>query len=388
MMRDIAIVSIARTAVGRGHKGKLRDTRPDTMGGAVVKEALKRAKGVKAEEVGDLVMGCAFPEAEQGLNVARNIGFIGGLPYTVPAMTINRFCSSGLQALAIAGGRVALGGIDVAIAGGIESMSMVPMTGVKPSASADLLATYPEAFVSMGNTAENVANKYDVSRQAQDDFAYTSHQRADKAIKAGYFKSQIVPIKTRFIDETGSHDLTVSVDECPRPETTIKKLAKLRPAFSTRGTATADNSSPISDGAAAAVLMTMDEAKRRNLDPLGIFRHFVVVGVPPDIMGIGPVPAIRKLVDVSGVRLDDIDLFEINEAFAAQAVYSVRELGIDPAKVNPNGGAIALGHPLGATGAILTAKLLYELKRTNKRYGVVSMCIGGGMGAAGLFERV
>lgn len=388
MMRDIAIVSIARTAVGRGHKGKLRDTRPDTMGGAVVKEALKRAKGVKAEEVGDLVMGCAFPEAEQGLNVARNIGFIGGLPYTVPAMTINRFCSSGLQALAIAGGRVALGGIDVAIAGGIESMSMVPMTGVKPSASADLLATYPEAFVSMGNTAENVANKYDVSRQAQDDFAYTSHQRADKAIKAGYFKSQIVPIKTRFIDETGSHDLTVSVDECPRPETTIEGLAKLRPAFSTRGTATAGNSSPISDGAAAAVLMTMDEAKRRNLDPLGIFRHFVVVGVPPDIMGIGPVPAIRKLVDVSGVRLDDIDLFEINEAFAAQAVYSVRELGIDPAKVNPNGGAIALGHPLGATGAILTAKLLYELKRTNKRYGVVSMCIGGGMGAAGLFERV
>jgi acetyl-CoA acyltransferase len=386
-MRDIAIVSIARTAVGRGHKGKLRDTRPDTMGGAVVKEALKRAKGVKGEEVGDLVMGCAFPEAEQGLNVARNIGFIGGLPHDVPAMTINRFCSSGIQALAIAGGRVALGGIDVAIAGGVESMSMVPMTGVKPSASAALLESYPDAFVSMGNTAENVANKYDVSRQAQDEFAQTSHARAAAAMKAGYFKSQIVPIKTQFIDEAGVHDVTVSADECPRPGTNMEGLAKLRPAFSTRGTATAGNSSPISDGAAAAVLMTTDEAKRRKITPLGIFRHFVVVGVPPEIMGIGPVPAIRKLMDVSGLSLDDIDLFEINEAFAAQAVYSVRELGIDPTKVNPNGGAIALGHPLGATGAILTAKMLYELQRTKKRYGVVSMCIGGGMGAAGLFER-
>ncbi|MFH1131275.1 MAG: thiolase family protein [Pseudomonadota bacterium] len=386
-MRDIAIVSIARTPVGRATKGNLRDTRPDTLGAIVVKEALARAKGVDPESVGDIVIGTAFPEGEQGMNVARLIGVLAGLPYSVPAMTVNRFCSSGLQAIAIAAGRIALGGIDIAIAGGVESMSIIPMTGTKPSLNPDIVEQYPEAFSAMGNTAEIVAKRFDVPRQVQDEFACNSHMKAVAAMRAGKFKNEIVPISTKIYEEGGARNVTVSEDELPRPETTVESLSKLRPAFYKTGTVTAGNSSPLSDGAAAAVLMTVEKAKELNLKPLGIIRHFVVVGVPPDIMGIGPIPAIRRLMEVSGLKQDDIDVYEVNEAFAAQAAYCLRELELNPATVNPNGGAIALGHPLGGTGAILTAKLLYELQRTKKRYGVVSMCIGGGMGAAGLFER-
>ncbi|MCC6750997.1 MAG: thiolase family protein [Deltaproteobacteria bacterium] len=387
-MREIAIVSITRAPIGRAHRGNLRDTRPDSLAGVVIKEALRRAEGLDPAEVGDVVLGCAFPEGEQGMNVARIASFVAGLPHEVPALTVNRFCSSGLQALAVAGGRIALGGTDVAVAGGVESMSLIGMAGQKPTANPELFDRYPEAFVSMGNTAENVASRYGVTRQAQDEFALASHQRAVAAQRAGRFTDEIVEVQTRVYEEGGTREVRVTEDEGPRPDTTLEGLAKLKPAFhATGGTVTAGSSSQLSDGAAAAVLMTRARAEELGLAPLGIFRHFVVVGVPPEVMGIGPVPAIRKLCQVSGVSLDEIDCFELNEAFAAQAIYCVRELGLDPAKVNPNGGAIALGHPLGATGAILTAKLLYELARTKGRYGVVSMCIGGGMGAAGLFER-
>ena len=387
-MRDIAIVSIARTPVGKANKGKLRDTRPDELAGVVVKEAVARAKGLDPKELGDVVLGCAFPEGEQGMNVARVASFLADIPITVPAMTINRFCSSGLQALATAAGRIALGGIDSAVAGGVESMSMVPMGGGKPSAHPDLLDRWPESYANMGITAENVAKKFDVSREVQDELAYNSHVRAAAAIKAGKFVDEIVPVKTKVFTDDGPQEVTLDQDEGPRTDTSLEGLAKLRPVFDTKGTVTAGNASQVSDGAAAAVLMATDQARAQDLTPLALFRHFVVVGVEPELMGIGPVPAIRKLVDVAGIKLDDIGAFEINEAFAAQAAYCVRELGIDPAKANPNGGAIALGHPLGGTGAILTAKLLHEMKRQKHRYGVVSMCIGGGMGAAGLFELV
>jgi acetyl-CoA acyltransferase len=388
MQRDIAIVSIARTAVGRALRGKLKDTRPDTLTGIVIKEALARAKKVEGKDVGDVVIGCAMPEAEQGMNVARIAAFLADIPYFVPAMTINRFCSSGLQAIAVAAGRVALGGIDIAIAGGVESMSMVPMGGQKPSANPELLDRNPQVYHAMGITAETVAKKYNVTRAQQDEFAYGSHMKAVAAQKAGKFVDEIVPVKTRVLAEDGTpQEIVFKDDECPRADTTIEGLAKLKPVFDAKGTVTAGNSSPINDGAAAAVLMSAEKVSELGLEPLGWFRHFAVVGVPPDEMGIGPVPAIRKLVEVSGVKLSEIGVFEINEAFAAQSVYCVRELGLDPAKVNPNGGAIALGHPLGGTGAVLTAKVLYDMKREKHRYGVVSMCIGGGMGAAGLFER-
>jgi len=387
-MRDIAIVSIARTPVGRANKGNLRDTRPDTMAGLVVKEALKRATGLEAKEVGDVALGCAFPEAEQGMNVARIASFIAGLPVEVPAITINRFCSSGLQAIAVAAGRVALGGIETAIAGGVESMSIVPMGGVKPSANPDLLDRWPEAYANMGITAELVASKYDVSRATQDEFAYNSHMKAVAAQQAGKFVDEIVPVTTKVFTDDGPREVTVSQDEGPRADTTMEALARLKPPFDLTGTVTAGNASQVSDGAAACVLMTLEKAEELGLEPLAVFRHFTVVGVPPEMMGIGPVPAIRKLMDVSGLKLDDIDCFEVNEAFASQSIYCLRELGLNPARVNPNGGAIALGHPLGATGCVLTAKLLYEMRREKQRYGVVSMCIGGGMGAAGLFERI
>ena len=386
-MRDIAIVSIARTPVGRANKGNLRDTRPDTLAGIAIKEALKRAKGLDPKEVGDVAMGCAFPEGEQGMNVARIASFIADLPVEVPAITINRFCSSGLQAIAVAAGRIALGGIDVAIAGGVESMSMVPMGGGKPSAHPELLDRWPEAYASMGITAEHVAQKFGVTRETQDEFAYDSNMKAVAAQKAGKFKDEIVPVETKIFTDQGPKEVTVTDDEGPRAETTMEALAKLRPAFHAKGTATAGNSSQVSDGAAACVLMTMEKADELGLKPMAVFRHFTVVGVPPEIMGIGPVPAIRKLMEVSGLTIDDVDCFEVNEAFAAQAAYCVRELGLDPKKANPNGGAIALGHPLGGTGAILTAKLLHEMQREDYKLGVVSMCIGGGMGAAGLFER-
>ncbi len=387
-MRDIAIVSIARTPVGKAIKGSFRDTRPDHLAGIVVKEALARAKALDPAALGDVVMGCAFPEGEQGMNVARVASFLADIPVEVPAMTVNRFCSSGLQALATAAGRIALGGIEAAVAGGVESMSMVPMGGGKPSAHPDLLDRWPESYASMGITAENVAKQFDVTREVQDKFAYESHKKAVAAIEADKFVDEIVPVTTKVYTDDGPQEITCKMDEGPRADSTLEGLAKLRPVFDTEGTVTAGNASQVSDGAAASVLMTVEKAKELGLAPMAIFRHFVAVGVAPEIMGIGPVPAIRKLMDVSGLKLDDVGAFEINEAFAAQAAYCVRELEIDPARANPNGGAIALGHPLGGTGAILTAKLLYEMKREQHRYGVVSMCIGGGMGAAGLFERV
>jgi len=387
-MRDIAIVSIARTPVGKANKGKLRDTRPDTMAGLVVKEAIRRAKGLAPKDLGDVCLGCAFPEGEQGMNVARIASFLAEIPYEVPAITVNRFCSSGLQAVAVAAGRIALGGIDTAIAGGVESMSQVPMGGGKPSAHPDLLDRYPEGYANMGITAETVAKKYDVSRETQDEFAYNSHMKAVAAQQAGKFKDEIIPVTTKFFTDDGPQEVTVEDDEGPRADTSMEGLARLRPVFDIKGTVTAGNSSQVSDGAAACVLMGTDKAKELGLKPMALFRHFTVVGVPPEEMGIGPIPAIRKLMEVSGLKLDDIGIWEINEAFAAQAAYCLRELSMNPKIVNPNGGAVALGHPLGGTGAVLTAKLLYEMQRENHQYGVVSMCIGGGMGAAGLFERV
>lgn len=387
-MREVAVVSIARTPVGRAIKGNLKDTRPDALAGMAIKEAVTRARGLDPKEIGDVIMGCAMPEGEQGMNVARIAAFDAGLPYEVPAMTVNRFCSSGLQSMANAASRIALGGIDVAVAGGTESMSMVPMGGNKPSIYPELFDRYPEVYISMGITAELVAKKFDVTRAQQDEFAYQSHFKAAKAQKEGAFRDEIIPVHAKVWSDEGIKEVTVSDDECVRADTTVEALSKLKPSFDQKGTVTPGNSSPLSDGAAACVLMSNKRAGELHLEPLAIFRHFVVVGVPPEIMGVGPVPAIRKLCEVSGVKLQQIEAFEINEAFAAQSIYCVRELGLDPSKVNPLGGAIALGHPLGATGCILSAKLLNHMKRHNLRYGVVSMCIGGGMGAAGLFERV
>jgi acetyl-CoA acyltransferase len=300
-MRDIAIVSIARTPVGKANKGKLRDTRPDTLAGLVIKEAIRRAKGLAPKDLGDVCMGCAFPEGEQGMNVARVASFLAEIPYEVPAMTVNRFCSSGLQAIAVAAGRIALGGIDAAIAGGVESMSQVPMGGGKPSAHPELLDRYPEAYANMGVTAETVAKKYDVSRETQDEFAYNSHMKAVAAQKAGKFRNEIVPVTTTFHTDDGPQKITVEDDEGPRADTSMEGLARLRPVFDTKGTVTAGNASQVSDGAAACVLIGTDKAKELGLVPMALFRHFTVVGVPPDEMGIGPVPAIRKLMEISGL---------------------------------------------------------------------------------------
>jgi acetyl-CoA acyltransferase len=391
-MRDVVIVSAVRTAVGRGVKGTLRETRPDTLAGIVVKEALARAKGFDPKNLGDVVMGCAFPEGEQGMNVARIAAFYAGVPYEVPAATINRFCSSGLQAIAMAADRIRVGSIDAAVAGGVESMSMVPMGGNKASANPELLERWPEAYMGMGQTAELVARKFDITRQAQDEFALKSHQKAVAAIQAGKFKDEIVPVTARLTEvENGkpkTKELTFAVDECPRADTTLEGLAKLKPAFDPTGSVTAGNASPINDGAAAVVVMAADVAKAAGYKPLAMVREFVAVGVPPEIMGIGPLPAVRKLLQVTGLKLDDIGLIEMNEAFASQSIYCQRELGTDPDRVNVNGGAIALGHPLGGTGAKLTTSLVYEMQRRGTKYGVVTMCIGGGMGAAGLFELI
>jgi len=386
-MREVAIVAGARTPFGRGVKGSLKDTRPDTLGAHAVAEALKRVPQVKGSEIEDLVLGCAIPEGEQGLNIARLIDFLSGLPAEVPAMTINRFCSSGLQAINIVANRIASGEIDIAIAGGVESMSMVPMTGGKVSLNPKLAAEFPQAFTPMGVTAEIVAKRFNVTRQQQDEFAVSSHQKAVAAAKAGKFEGEIVPIKTQLFEGTSVRDLTVSADELVRPDTSIDGLGKLKPAFDPTGSVTAGNSSPLTDGAAAVVVMAREVAEKRGLKPLGYMRFFTAVGVDPDIMGIGPVPAIKKLLEKTGKSVKDIDLFEINEAFAAQAVYCAQTLEVPAEKLNVNGGAIAIGHPLGATGARQTIHILNELARRGGRYGVTSMCIGGGMGAAALFER-
>jgi acetyl-CoA acyltransferase len=382
---NVIVASALRTPVGRAIKGSLKDTRPDDLAGYVLQAAAKSVPGLDPQQVDDVVLGCAMPEAEQGLNIARNAVFLAGLPNSVSAQTINRFCSSGLQAIALGGLAVHAGLQDVVIAGGVESMSMVPMSGNKVSLNPSLMERYPEAYIAMGHTAERVAKRFAVSREAQDEFAVRSHERALAALAAGRFTGETLAIPARIFEagQVGSREF--SRDELPRAGTTRAVLAKLPPAFTQGGTVTAGNSSPLSDGAAAAVLLSDRKAQELSVQPLGRLHGFAVAGVDPDVMGIGPVPAIQKLLKLTGLSIADIDLFEINEAFAAQAVYCQRELGIADEKLNVNGGAIALGHPLGCTGAKLTASLLHELRRRGGRYGIVSMCIGGGMGAAGLF---
>ena len=387
MATRAVIASAVRTPFTRAHKGEFKDTRPDTLAALAIREALARVSGLSPKDVDDVIMGCAMPEAEQGMNVARLAALLAGLPDTVPAITINRFCSSGVQSMAHAAQAIAAGAIDVAVAGGVESMSLVPMGGNKVSANPELMEQHPEVYTSMGATAEIVAHRFDISRQAQDEFAFESQRRAGAARAEGRFKDEIFPVTARVYDESGAaREVAVSEDTILRPDTTLEGLTKLKPAFNPKGTVTAGNASPLTDGAGAAVLMSESKAKALGVRPLGYLLDFQVAGVPPEIMGIGPVPAVRKLLAHSKLEVKDIDVFELNEAFAAQAVYCVRELGLDRAKVNPNGGAIALGHPLGATGARLAATLLQELKRRGGRYGVVTMCIGGGMGAAALFE--
>ena len=384
-MREVVILDGVRTAFGRAQKGTLKDTRPDTMAGAVIREAVARAK-IDPKEVEDCVLGCAMPEGEQGLNVARVSAIIGGLPVETAAMTINRFCSSGLNSIVICADRIAVGAIDVAVAGGVESMSMIPMTGLKPSLNPDVVESHPEVFTPMGVTAENLARKYGVTRADQDAFAAASHKKAAAAIEAHRFDAEIFALATRVFDGGNSREVTFSRDELVRPDTTVEKLAGLKPAFDPTGTVTAGNSSPLTDGAGAVVLASAERAKSLGGKPLGYLRHFAVAGVAPELMGIGPVPAVQKLLKKANVKLADIDLWELNEAFAAQSLSVIRELGIPEDRINVNGGAIALGHPLGVSGTRLVITLLQELRRRGKRLGVATMCIGGGMGAAALIE--
>jgi acetyl-CoA acyltransferase len=384
---DIVIVDAVRSAVGRAVKGSLNETRPDELMGQVIAALLARVPQVSPELVEDFVLGCAFPEGEQGLNVARVAGLLGGLSQDSSAMTINRFCSSGLQAIALAAGAIKMGSADVVIAGGVESMSMIPMTGAKISVSPEAMRKVSSVYVPMGITAENVATKFGVSRADQDAFALASHKKAAAATAAGKFDAEVVTVKATRYKNNERIGVDFRTDELLRADTTLEGLASLKPVFSTKGSVTAGNSSPLSDGAAAALLMSADKAKSLGVKPLGIFRAFVSVGVDPALMGIGPVPAVKKLLQKTGLSVKDIDVFEVNEAFAAQAVYVQRALELPEDKLNVNGGAIALGHPLGCTGAKLTASALNELKRKNGRYAIVTMCIGGGMGAAGLFER-
>jgi acetyl-CoA acyltransferase len=385
-MVDVVIAEAVRSAVGRAHKGSLAHKRSDELAGEVIAALLQRVPQVKPADVEDLVLGVAMPEGEQGLNVARVAGLLGGLPEEGSAMTINRFCSSGLQAIAIAAGSVAIGSVDVAVAGGAESMTMVPMTGNKLSASPEAMERCPTVYTPMGVTAENVANKFQISRADQDAFALRSHQRAAAAREAGRFEDEIVTVKGVRYADGKRVTFDFRSDELIRKETTAEALAQLRPAFSAKGSVTPGNSSPLSDGAAAALVLSKAKADALGVKPLGYFRAFVTAGVDPAIMGIGPIPAVRKLLARTGLKMSDIDLFEVNEAFASQAVYVQRTLEIPEDKLNVNGGAIALGHPLGCTGAKLTATALYELRRRGGRYAIVTMCIGGGMGAAGLFE--
>ncbi len=385
---EIVIVDAVRSAVGRAHKGSLALKRPDELAGEVIKGLLARNPQVKASDVEDLILGCAMPEGEQGLNIARVAGFLGGLPQECSGQTVNRFCSSGLQAIATGTAAILMGNYDIVIAGGVESMTMVPMTGNKLSASPEAMERFPRVYTPMGITAENVAKKFGVSRETQDAFALNSQKKASAAREAKKFEEEIVTVHGIRFDGHEKKTFEFRTDEMIRPDTTAEGLASLKPAFSATGSVTAGNSSPLSDGAAASLLMSRDRANQLGLKPLGILRQFTTVGVDPALMGIGPLWAIRKLLAKTKLTVKDIDIFEINEAFACQASYCVKELGIAEDKVNVNGGAIALGHPLGCTGAKLTATLLHELKRRNGKFGVVSMCIGGGMGAAGLFERI
>ena len=398
-MREAVIVSAVRTAVGKASKGALRTTRPDDLGAVVIKDAIARA-GVEPKEIEDVILGCAMPEAEQGMNVARISSLRAGLPVESSAMTINRFCSSGLQSIAIAAERIMAGQGEAAVAGGTESMTMVPMGGNKVAPNPWLMDNYPDAYLGMGLTAENLAKKYGITREQADTFSYESHQKAIAAIAAGKFKDEIVPVDVSYSvleaaangSPNGSRPKTVKakfdVDEGPRADTSVEVLGKLKPVFHARGVVTAGNSSQMSDGAAAAVVMSAEKARALGLKPLARFLAFATAGCPPEEMGIGPVFAIPKALKIAGLTLDQIDVIELNEAFATQALSVIKLAGIDPAKVNPNGGAIALGHPLGCTGAKLTASILRELERREARYGMVTMCVGGGMGAAGIFERL
>ncbi len=392
-MKDAVIVSAVRTAVGKAPKGTLRDTRPDDMGAAVIKEAIARVPGLQAGEIDDVIMGCAMPEAEQGMNVARAAAIRAGLPVETSAMTINRFCSSGLQSIAMAADRIRTNGAQVIIAGGLESMSMIPMGGHIIRPNPYLIDHYPDFYLNMGLATENVARKYEVTREEQDEFALRSHQRAAAALDANKFADETVPltVSVEELDAKGKkqhREIVFDKDEGPRRDTSADALAKLKPAFHVKGTITAGNSSQMSDGAAAAIVMSEDRARELGAKPLARLVAYATAGCPPEEMGIGPVFAIPKALKLAGLTLDQIDVIELNEAFAAQSLAVIRTLGLDPDKVNVNGGAIALGHPLGCTGAKLTASILRELERRQGRYGMVTMCVGGGMGAAGIFERI
>ena len=392
-MRDAIIVSAVRTAVGKAPKGTLRNTRPDEMGAAVIKEAIDRVPGLSAAEIEDVIMGCAMPEAEQGMNVARAAAIRAGLPVETSAMTINRFCSSGLQSIAMAADRIKAGGAEVIVAGGLETMSMIPMGGHTIRPNPYLVEHYPDFYLNMGLATENVARKYEVTREEQDEFSLRSHQRAAAALDADKFKDETVPLTVTIedLDEKGrkqKREVVFDRDEGVRRDSSIGGLAKLRPAFHAKGTITAGNASQMSDGAAAAIVMSDSRAKELGAKPLARFVAYATAGCPPEEMGIGPVFAIPKVLKLAGLTLDDIDVIELNEAFAAQSLAVIKTLGLNPDRVNVNGGAIALGHPLGCTGAKLTATILRELERRNGRYGMVTMCVGGGMGAAGIFERI
>jgi acetyl-CoA acyltransferase len=388
---EAVVIDCLRTPIGKAPKGTLRNTRPDDLAAFVVQALLKKYPQVQPGEIDDFILGCAFPEGEAGMNMARAVVLRAGLPNTVPALTINRFCSSGLQSIALAAERIRAGSADIILAGGCESMSMIPMTGNKLAPNPWLVDNLPQTYMGMGMTAECVRKKYGVTREDADRFALRSHQNAIKAQAAGHFDEEIVPVEvesTVFNGKPKRVKTTFSKDEGPRAETSLEALAKLKPAFATDGVATAGNSSQTSDGAAAAIVMSEKKAQELGLKPMVRFVSFAVGAVPPEIMGIGPVVAIPKALKLAGLKLGDIDLFELNEAFAIQALAVVREAGVDPEKVNVNGGAIALGHPLGCTGAKLTATILREMKRRNSKYGMVSMCIGGGQGAAGIFENL
>jgi len=392
-MKEAVIISAVRTAVGKAPKGTLKNTRPDDLGAAAIREAVNRVPNLDVSQIEDVIMGCAFPEAEQGMNVARTAMIAAGLPVEASAMTVNRYCSSGLQTIAIAADRIATGGADVIVAGGLETMSMIPMGGniVRPNPA--IVDSYPDYYLNMGLTAENLARKYEITREQADEFSLQSHRKAAAAIKEGRFKDEIVPFSVHVdeLDEKGRvrrKEIVFDTDEGPRYDANAEGFAKLKPVFHVKGTVTAGNSSQMSDGAAAVVIMSAEKAAELGLQPMARFVSFATAGCLPEEMGIGPVYAIPKALKMAGLTLDQIDVIELNEAFAAQGLSVMKLLEMDPSKVNVNGGAVALGHPLGCTGAKLTATLLQEMKRRNARYGMVTMCVGGGMGAAGIFERI
>jgi acetyl-CoA acyltransferase len=391
-MREVVIVSAVRTPVGKAYKGTLRATRPDDLAAVAIKGALERVPQVDPNEIEDVIFGCAMPEAEQGMNVARIASLRAGLPVEISAMTINRFCSSGLQAIAMAAERIMAGGAEIVVAGGVESMTMIPMGGHKVSANPWLVSNYPDAYLSMGLTAERLAQRYHITREQSDQFSVDSHKKAIAAIQAGKFDGEIVPVPVSFTTPNGSKpkrtDIVFKMDEGPRAETSLEALLALKPAFHAKGTVTAGNSSQMSDGAAVAVVMSAERAAALGLKPLARYVAFATAGYKPEEMGVGPVYAIPKALKMAGLKLSDIDVIELNEAFAVQSLAVIQEGKLDPERINVNGGAIALGHPLGCTGAKLTASIIRELKRRNGRYGMVTMCVGGGMGAAGIFENL